>query len=209
MPTNRRFRVRRRADPISPGLIALMSDEPAPVGDEGAKFFTTPAELSRLWIEHGPTIIVEWIANYPGTRPSCWWRYDAPRWVPDADHAGRWYVADLPEPRRRLGGIGTPCHEVLAHVPSWPLGIPDQWVEAWDADYYNGRAVDIHGVPIGIKFRDRGFAGVPIYPLDPPRFESQAAYLVRHNLLLRGENARLKQIDFADEIVPADLNPED
>ncbi len=47
-----------------------------------------------------------------------------------------------------------------------------------------------------------GFAGQAIDPADPPRFESQAAYLRRHKLLLPGEEKRLTAADFdATEIV--------
>lgn len=200
MPTNRRFRTRARVRPLAPAALAMLRDEPAgPLADPLE--IVTSDDLRRLWNEHGEAIIAEWAIEHPGMRPSAWWRWSAPRWTPDARHAGRSYVADLPEPRRRLDGTGTPAHEVLAHVPSWPLGIPDQWVTRWDADYYTGRARDVHGKPIGVEFLGHDFAGVAIDPRDPPRYESQAAYLARHKLLLRGERARLTPQDFLEEVV--------
>jgi hypothetical protein len=44
------------------------------------------------------------------------------------------------------------------------------------------------------------FSGVAIDPNDPPTFESQAAYLKRHGLLLAGEERRLKKADWEPEI---------
>jgi hypothetical protein len=35
-------------------------------------------ELRALWEAHRQAILREWIAKHPGTRPTCWWRYDAP-----------------------------------------------------------------------------------------------------------------------------------
>src|SRR5678815_4034703 len=60
--------------------------------------------LTALWRAHADEIVAEHVAEYLGTRPRRWWDYDAP------------------EPRQRLGGIGTPCHEVLAHRPAYELG---------------------------------------------------------------------------------------
>ena len=111
----------------------------------------------------------------------------------------------LPKPRERLGGIGTPCHEVLNYAPSFTRGVPDQWVSQWDADYYNGRAVDIHGNRIGTEYHEGHFLGPPIDPDDPPRFESQAAYLRRHNRLAPGEARRLKARDFEPETIRVEI----
>ena len=49
-----------------------------------------------------------------------------------------------------------------------------------------------HGVPVVFDEVD---------PRDPPRFESQAAYLRRHRLLTREESRRLKKKDFNPETV--------
>ena len=73
----------------------------------------------------------------PGTRPAGWWDYEAP------------------EPRRRLGGTGTP-------IPGRGLhrGKPGAYFD----DYSNE---------------------------DPPRFESEEAYLARHGLLTPEETEEL------------------
>jgi hypothetical protein len=124
-----------------------------------------------LWMAHRQAVLAEWVIIHPGTRPSFWWLYDAPRWRTPAERREWYYVKQklLPEPRRRLGGKGDPSFEVSATSPHWPLGIPTPW-ETIDAD-------------------------------DRPRFESQAAYLKRYGLFLPGEEERLTAADFEPEVV--------
>ena len=55
-------------------------------------------------------IVQEWIIDRPGTRPTCWWKFQAP------------------EPRVRCGGIGTPSHERLANVLRLHFGVPMDWI---------------------------------------------------------------------------------
>ena len=156
----------------------------------------------------GPSIagrvLAVWLEEHPGTRPRTWWRVDAPR-----QPAGRWpgcfWDGVLEEPRLRLGGIGTPAHEVLNYVPAYYSGIPYPWVTAWDVAWCTGTARDIHGELINPQAADdpEPFLGVAIDPTDPPRYEAQAAYLKRHKLLLRGEERRLRPADFEPEEVAA------
>ena len=100
--------------------------------------------LCPLWAEHRRTLLAVWLEEHPGTRPQTWWRVDAPR-----QPAGRWpgcfWDGVLEEPRLRLGGTGTPAHEVLNHVPAYYSGIPYPWVTAWDVEWCTGTARDIHG----------------------------------------------------------------
>lgn len=56
------------------------------------------------------------------------------------------------------------------------------WVTDWDAAHYGAT-----------------FAGVGCDPRDPPRFESQPAYLARHDLLSPAERGRLGAVDFQPE----------
>jgi len=174
--TKRRPKNRRRRA-LTEGELAILTDD-----DHLDRFFMTDDEIEQLWRDHGAEITAQWAAEYPGTRPSLWWRYDAPRWNPPARHVGWCYVPNLPEPRQRLGGIGTPEYEVLAVSPRWPYGIPLGWVTAFQAKYYGP-----------------DFKGVPIDPNDPPTYESQAAYLKRYGLLLPGET--LSDDDFEPETV--------
>lgn len=120
-----------------------------------------------------------------------WWKYSAPKLlVHDCD--GTEFFA-YQAYRLRLGGIGTPAHEVLANVPDFHLGIPVGWVRQWAVDYYNGRKKDIHGNPIGANYKEGDFKGVVIEPKDPPVYESQAAYLQRHRMLTAEEVLHLKK----------------
>jgi hypothetical protein len=83
-----------------------------------------------------------------------------------------WWRLSSPGPRRRVGGIGTPLHECGG---------------AWAALYE-------YGVPMDWKTSEHNrLGGVPISADDPPLFESEAAFLCRHNLLLRGERSRLSR----------------
>jgi hypothetical protein len=107
---------------------------------------------------------------------------------------------DSPDPRQRLGGIGTPASEVLAYKPIYSFGLPSIFITDWQVKYYSGIAVDIHGAPVGDLY-PREFKGVAIDPNDPPTFESQPAYLKRHGLLLPGEERRLRKADWDAEAV--------
>ena len=55
-----------------------------------------------------------------------------------------------------------------------------------------GRAKDIHGNPIGTRYHEGHFKGLAPDPDDPPVFESEAAYLQRHDLLTESEKEYLK-----------------
>jgi hypothetical protein len=186
-------RVRRvakvRREPLSDAMRRhLLSGEYPTRGDFGSwvEVFDKSTDQRGRWQEHGDDLLAEWIADHPGTRPWAWWRFDAP------------------EPRHRLGGVGTPSFEVLAHAPEYDHGLPTQWVTVWDVEYYTGRAVDVHGKAIGQEFRGRRFAGQAIDPDDPPRYESEAAYLDRHGLLSAEERAELSADAFEPEVIAAE-----
>lgn len=141
------------------------------------------------WEEIREEVMAAWIKNHPGTRCWAWWEIDAPKEaVPGWDHE-RWDSAQ----RRRLGGTGTPTHEVLGSWAGFTKGIPDSWVDQSQVNYYNGRAKDIHGNIIPTKYKDGDFKGVAIDPDDPPRFESEAAYLDRHALLTAPESHHIEK----------------
>jgi hypothetical protein len=140
-------------------------------------------DLTALWANHSERIVAAHVADHPGTRPTRWWQYEAV------------------EPRRRLGGIGTPASDVLAYVPTFSFGLPSIWISRWQVKYYSGIAVDVHGRPTGDRIPTNSFKGVAIDSNNPPTFESQAAYLTRHNLMLAGEERRLKTVDWADEVI--------
>lgn len=163
---------------LSPDEIAYLTD--AAVDDEGFTLWSFRhgmeawgVEPRTLWEKHRDEFLPAFIREHPGRRPTPWWQWDAPR---QADQgSGFWYEGTLPEPRRRLGGIGTPAAEVLAVVPAFAFGIPTGWVTQFEADYHGS-----------------DFAGKPIDPADPPTFESEAAYLRRRRLLTPAERAHLR-----------------
>lgn len=68
-------------------------------------FERTDAELREVWHEHRGSLLTAWLREKPGTRPAGWWMFDAPR-----------------EPRRRVGGVGTPLKDAPLH-----FGIPSQF----------------------------------------------------------------------------------
>jgi hypothetical protein len=81
----------------------------------------------RLWRLHGEAVIAEHVEDHPGTRPPLWWDYEAPR-QPVGAMPGWWCDGKLPEPRKRVGGTGTPAYECRAVMPSFSHGIPNVWV---------------------------------------------------------------------------------
>ena len=82
----------------------------------------------------------------------------------------------MPEPRQRIGGIGTPSYEVLNVAPSFFKGVSNSFIDEND-----------------IKHAD-SFKRKNVFPIDandPPTFESEAAYLQRHDLLTPQEKKYL------------------
>jgi hypothetical protein len=127
------------------------------------------SQLRKLWEGLGDAVTATYASLHPGRRPRVWWRLQAP------------------EPRRRLGGRGTPASALLAYVPSFEYGIPSGWL-----------LDDWHWTHDGEK---PPAAYVPFDRAHPPTFEAQAAYLKRLKLLLPGEERRLKAADFELESV--------
>jgi hypothetical protein len=126
---------------------------------------TVPA----LWRTYGETVLTRWLKDCPGTRPSLWWRFDAPRKT-EPNRADCFWDGKLPQARMRIGGIGRPIFETQAYVPDFFLGVPKSWL-------------------FGDEYRLTP-ACEPIDESDPPIFESQASYLKRHGFLLKAEERR-------------------
>ena len=205
MPIKRRKAKERRAE-IHPDMMAILSDREPSSGS--FKYFSTDDEFLAAWNELREEILADWVVDAPGTRPSAWWKFDAPR-QPLGTFEGCHFDGKLPEPRRRLGGVGTPSHECLAYMPHYVFGIPAYWVNQWESDYYNGRALHVDGHRIGEEYEEGHFAGVAIDPGDPPCYESEASYLRRLGLLLPGESKRLRKADFDPEVVLPEDDDED
>lgn len=216
MPTNRTRRTRKILQEVSDAELYFASDGLYPEPEGGnkfelleLKFFTNHRDLWQLVREQ---ILSDWIQVRPGTRPSWWWIYEAPKAgdetlrslrITEKFYQGRGRERFC-EPRQRLGGIGSPKHEVLAHAPCFSYGLPNEWVSQHDEDLYNGRLTDVNGEKI-LSYHEGDFKGVAVSPLDPPRFESQAAYLRRLGLLQPGELRRLKDSDFEPEVLALEM----
>jgi hypothetical protein len=126
-------------------------------GERSAEFFFAVGDERALWDMHADRIVRKYAQQHPGTRPLLWWRFDAP------------------EPRRRLGGTGTPMHECSNHVAAYVYGVPQSWRKA-DQTYLH--------------------SGTPLSDSDPPVYEAEATFLRRHSLLLPGEARRIPRRDF-------------
>jgi len=165
------------------------------------------SHLKIEWDNRGEGVVSRRAIQRPGERPSLWWRFNAPR-QPIGTWSGYFVDGTLPEPRLRMGGRGTPAFEVLNYLPQYEYGLPVRWVDDWSIEYYSGRARDIHGQPIGQEFTARPFPAERFDRTDPPRFESQAAYLMRLGLLAPGEAARLTRAQLQPETLPECYWPE-
>jgi hypothetical protein len=149
MPVKRRVaKTRTRADDLSETAWALLTDQPLPDPAEAGGWEVFVLEcpgsggnawgptLEGLWAAHGEAITADWAAEHPGTRPACWWRWTAPR-AAAGTRWGRYEVRDatqFPDPRKRLGGIGTPAPEGLNTIPRFELGLPVDWAAADPSD---------------------------------------------------------------------------
>ena len=187
------------ADPEASAFDLFLLDGPAGDGQRSA--------LDDVWEDVGDELLARWIQERPGSRPWAWWMINAPDWTADVptrvlslvfEHRDVWH---LKQPRRRIGGVGTPVYEALNYVPAFRLGLPTQFVSAFDVAYYNGRARDIHGNRIGTEYHEGRFPYHAIDSANPPFYESQASYLLRHGLLSDVERRRLSADAFDPELI--------
>jgi hypothetical protein len=130
-------RARARSDDLSDVAWALLTDQPVPKRTEAEdweafalKIFDEQRgpvgkpSLLELWEANRQAILEEWAEIAPGTRPSLWWRWDAPR-SPVGTWPG-WHVdGKVEDPRRR---IGEPLGARL-YGPECRFGIPLKWVQ--------------------------------------------------------------------------------
>jgi len=123
--------------------------------------------IKAAWEGEKDKLLQDYIAEHPGKRPWAWWQWTAPRW--NDPFTGCWYHNTLSEPRQRTGGTGTPTYELGGRMPEFKYGLPVQWPSTIDVELGLCKKSDIPD------------------PDDPPIFESQAAYLQRHDLLTDAE----------------------
>jgi hypothetical protein len=138
MPVKRRTAKMRRYD-VSEVVEAILTDQALPEEDgaNGWEFYSHKycrrtgqlaiPTIEDHWSRLGEAITAEWVQKHPGTRPSCWWDFSAPRWE---------VQPDVCMARVKVGGSGTPAH--VAH-PGWRMewrdfayGIPKRWADDGD-----------------------------------------------------------------------------
>ena len=91
--------------------------------DETGILFFADEEESAVWAKWGPGVLARWLIERPGTRPSLWWKYEAPR-LP-AKGIKVFYDGKIPEPRQRVGGVGSTQWDSGENwVPLLPLRPP-------------------------------------------------------------------------------------
>jgi hypothetical protein len=134
------------------------------LGGSGKAWQWLERDLEAVWREHAAAVVAHHIRTRPGSRPYRWWEFDAP------------------EPRCRLGGVGSGLHECSAYALVLAYGLPAYWRR--------------HGDFMGTRDLDQW---PPIDPANPPAYESEAAYLRRLGLLLKGERKRLHATDYLPE----------
>jgi hypothetical protein len=89
-------------------------------------------EESELWEKYGDDIVKEWIQKKPGTRPSLWWAYDAPK-QPDGG-SGWFWEGTKPQPRRIVKGDIEDHYFLYKGIPRYskvdPENVPEFESEA-------------------------------------------------------------------------------
>jgi hypothetical protein len=200
MPTKRTRTTRNIIADISETALWILGDrilylEPAHI--DSWEIFTTGldaclicSENQQIWDSAKDQVLSDWIKKFPGTRPSFWWLHSAPRMSESDLQAHGWndcfFTDSIPDLRARLGGIGSTKTEYCSHAPRFRCGIPGNFLLPRDL------VEDADLIRKGAKAIDRD---------DPPRFESQATYLERHDLLMPGEKTRLSKKDYEPETI--------
>ena len=168
-----------QGEPLTPGEWAFFNDATKPDSTDDGEWWSLRHHgdlfregrpgIAELWRQYRADVLRGWLLRHPGTRPILWWKFDAP------------------EPQRhRIGGVGTPLDQCFpGHGQTLHCGLPVAWLSLDLAEYYRSKWPP--------------FLWAPIDEIDPPVFESQAAYLDRHALLTVVERRTLKPSDFDPE----------
>jgi hypothetical protein len=118
MPTNRsRAPRKRRHSEVSELAWRYLNDLSTPADRLTWEYsnlkYNRGFVTSILWDRYGAEITAAWIKDKPGTRPSCWWRFAAPR-LPEQPAHTRFPKV---EARRVLFGL-------VDNQPAWEFGLP-------------------------------------------------------------------------------------
>jgi len=184
----------RPGDAVIRYLLTGQYERDLPAGDNGREYWLAVwgDDLHEKWRLVGGELLAMWIKTKPGSRPWAWWTFDAPREPLRLCADRSWNDADRARAhRRRVGGVGDPQHEVMGCAIVFGFGVPMLWVDPWMVSAFPQSAPDLY---------TPGWARA-IDPDDPPRFESEAAYLERHGLLTDAERRRLPAGAFEPEKV--------
>jgi hypothetical protein len=186
MPTNRRRRKSARISDVSDGIWNWLNDKPIRKDDLDARWEVLMLEgcHARARIDGKDKLLTLW------------------QTVREQILAG--WIVDHPGTRPSLW---------------WELDAPRQPAGAHKGWWYDGTLVEPRRRTggTGVAAWDGGFAIVPHFSYglptawatfdknDPPRFESEAAYLDRHALLAPGERKLLKEAAFEPVSGPIDV----
>jgi hypothetical protein len=183
--------MRKIGDGAGAGLnaaqIAFLKDEDLPDGED----YSVQLEydiLTAPWHDHAPA------REHPTAAEL--WKMHGPTFLaehikayPGTRPAAWWRFESLdndePLVRLKVGGVGTPWgnHQMA-------YGLPLVWVTEENKTWWGGAP------------------GPAIDPANPPLYESEATFLDRNGMLVKGERARLKPEDFAPESVDVDDDDE-
>jgi len=145
--------------------------------DDQINYFLTGTDFTFFW--HEPERTRDWRAIRSDILAD--WIREHPGTRPAA-----WWRYDAPEPRLRVGGIGDV-------VPAYDF--PDNLhFGIFRKSAFVCERLLSAVAPFGAHL-------VPFDESDPPRYESQASYLKRRKLFLPGEEKRLTDADFEDEVI--------
>jgi hypothetical protein len=129
------------------------------------QFAGNDKRVRDFWDVHCDAVVAAYAREFSGYRPKNWWTFSSP------------------EPRRRLGGVGSMLSECSNCSLTYTFGIPTYWKTADEKHLPDGTAIDNN---------------------NPPLFESEGAYLRRLGLLLPGEAKRLRKLSYCPIAVTVD-----
>ena len=113
-------RVNKAKEQLTDAQWRYLTDQPMPANFETfALKIDFHGNTEQLWNQNRDVILAEHVKENPGTRPALWWRYTAPR-LPVGTFPGCYRDGQLPEPRKRTGGTGTPARLISARPAPLP-----------------------------------------------------------------------------------------
>ena len=140
MPRKPRVSKKIRA-PLTPVEIAYLTDDDSGIEASidqfilscyrrGSTGLDTMPEPEEVWKKNRTKYLRAFIRANPGKRPTPWWQWDAQK-----ERVVGWDYTHFDTPQRlRLGGTGTPTHEILAAWSGFSKGISTSWENIDPAD---------------------------------------------------------------------------